>query len=370
MTTADYERAAGLRDKYEAAALNVPGAATWVEKTHRFWYRRSVKGGNEFVLVDADSGQKRPPFDHERLAATMAKMTGRKITAVTLPFNTFTFRDNERAIEARFDGAVWTCTLADYACTKAPAVGAFEQRQPPPACTPPGPDAKPRVSPDGTLEAFVTNFNVAVRKPGSRTPTILSTDGSEANCYELDTIAWAPDSKKLAAYRVKPGYRRLVHYVESSPEDQLQPKHSTRFYAKPGDVLDLEQPVIFTVGDKTARPVDNALFPNPYRPLPARVAQGQLRAHVRVQPARPPGVPRHRGGCRNGRRAGGDLGRAEDVLHVLGQEVPARRGGRPRSRLDVRARRLEPPLSHRRRDRRGEEPDHQGRVGRSAASRA
>ncbi len=264
MTTADYERAAGLREKYEAAALNVPGAATWIEKTHRFWYRRSVKGGNEFVLVDADSGQKRPPFDHERLAATIAKMTGRKITAVTLPFNTFTFRDNERAIEARFDGAVWTCTLADYACTKAPAVGAFEQRQPPPACTPPGPDAKPRVSPDGTLEAFVTNFNVAVRKPGSRTPTILSTDGSEANCYELDTIAWAPDSKKLAAYRVKPGYRRLVHYVESSPEDQLQPKNSTRFYAKPGDVLDLEQPVIFTVGDKTARPIDNALFPNPY----------------------------------------------------------------------------------------------------------
>jgi len=29
------------------------------------------------------------------------------------------------------------------------------------------------------------------------------------------------DSKKLAAYRVVPGYRRLVHYIESSPEDQL-----------------------------------------------------------------------------------------------------------------------------------------------------
>ena len=33
----------------------------------------------------------------------------------------------------------------------------------------------------------------------------------------------------------------MVHYVESSPEDQLQPKHSSRFYAKPGDVLDLGQ---------------------------------------------------------------------------------------------------------------------------------
>src|SRR5512137_1055749 len=89
VTPADYERAAGLKEKYEALALNVPGPATWIEKTHRFWYRRSVKGGNEFVLVDADSGQKRPPFDHEKLAAALAKMTGRKITAVTLPFNTF-----------------------------------------------------------------------------------------------------------------------------------------------------------------------------------------------------------------------------------------------------------------------------------------
>ena len=363
VTPADYERAAGLREKYEALALNVPGPATWIEKSHRFWYRRSVKGGNEFVLVDADTGQKRPPFDHEKLAATLATMTGRKVTAVTLPFNAFTFKDNERAIEARFDGATWTCTLADYACTKAPTVGAFEQRQPPPACTPPAPDAKPRVSPDGKWEAFVTNFNVAVREAGAKTVTALSTDGSEANCYELDTIAWAPDSKKLAAYRVKPGYRRLVHYVESSPEDQLQPKHSTRFYAKPGDVLDLEQPVIFAIESKQALAIDHALFPNPFDSLEARVAQGQFRGHLRIQPARPPGLQDHRGDCRHRRRAGRHLGRAEDLLHLLGQEVPARRGRRPRSRLDVGARRLEPPLSLRRRDRRGEEPDHQGGMG-------
>jgi dipeptidyl aminopeptidase/acylaminoacyl peptidase len=264
VTPADYERAAGLREKYEAAALNVPGPATWIEKTHRFWYRRSVKGGHEFILVDADTAEKRPAFDHEKLAATLAKMTGRKLTAVTLPFNTFTFRNGGQSIEARFDGATWTCALADYACTKAPTVGAFEQRQPPPACTPAGPDAKPRVSPDGKREAFVINFNVAVRDAGAKTHTLLSTDGSEANCYELASIEWSPDSTKLAAYRVKPGYRRLVHYVESSPEDQLQPKHSTRFYAKPGDVLDLEQPVLLDVGSRTVLAIDDALFPNPY----------------------------------------------------------------------------------------------------------
>jgi Dipeptidyl peptidase IV (DPP IV) N-terminal region len=55
-----------------------------------------------------------------------------------------------------------------------------------------------------------------------------------------------------------------VHYVESSPEDQLQPKHSTLQYAKPGDVLDVERPFIFHVASRKQIAVDNALFPNAY----------------------------------------------------------------------------------------------------------
>ena len=94
--------------------------------------------------------------------------------------------------------------------------------------------------------------------------TRLSRDGSEGNAYELSSIAWSPDSKKIAAYRVKPGYRRQVHYVESSPEDQLQPKYSSLNYAKPGDVLDVDQPVIFAIDAKRQVVVDNALFPNAY----------------------------------------------------------------------------------------------------------
>src|SRR5205085_5319480 len=106
-------------------------------------------------------------------------------------------------------------------------------------------DEGPRLSPDGKWEALVNNFNVVVRAVGSRVLTRLSTDGSEGNAYDLSSIAWSPDSKKIAAFKVRPGYKREVHYVESSPEDQLQPKHSTLVYAKPGDVLDLEQPVLF-----------------------------------------------------------------------------------------------------------------------------
>jgi dienelactone hydrolase len=265
VTPADYQRATGLRAKYQAAAINIAEPATWIDKTPRFWYRKSVKGGHQFLRVDAETLEKRPAFDHEKLASALSKAAGRSYTPVTLPFNSISFRDNEKTLEVRFENGTWRCGLSDYACAKQELVGEWERRQPPPPCSPPQPGDKPRVSPDGKLEAWITNYNVLVRPVGAKQPAFVSTDGSEGNCYDFGSMAWSPDSKKLAAYRIRPGYRRMVYYVESSPEDQLQPKHSSRFYAKPGDALDLEQPVIFDVaGGGTMVPVADTLFPNPY----------------------------------------------------------------------------------------------------------
>src|SRR5207247_55141 len=52
--------------------------------------------------------------------------------------------------------------------------------------------------------------------------------------------------------------------VESSPLDQLQPKYWTIEYAKPGDTVDIEQPVLFDLATKQQIVVDNTLFQNPY----------------------------------------------------------------------------------------------------------
>ena len=38
-TAVDYERANGLRATYEGLVANLPGPVTWIENTHRFWYR-------------------------------------------------------------------------------------------------------------------------------------------------------------------------------------------------------------------------------------------------------------------------------------------------------------------------------------------
>ena len=124
-TIADYQRAMGLRDKYQGLAANVPEPATWIEKTPRFWYRRSVKGGNEFVVVDATTQAKRPAFDHEKMAAalTSAVSPEKPYTSVTLPFTTFNFVDGERAIEITVTNVAWRCALEDYRCQTDPPGG-------------------------------------------------------------------------------------------------------------------------------------------------------------------------------------------------------------------------------------------------------
>ena len=394
-TVADYQRALSIRERYQGRAIGVPEQPNWIGRTDRFWFRRSAQGGNEFVVVTPETGRIEPPFDHTRLAAGLSTASGGKYTAVTLPFTTFTFADNGFAIQfvigpggpgggggggGRAGGApadptlMWKCSLDTYTCTP-PAAGRggggrggrgggggglAGPVRPPFDIN----GAEPRKSPDGKFEALVSNYNVAVRPVGSRASRLLSTDGSEGAYYDPASLVWSPDSSKLAVYKVTPGHRRFVQFVESSPEDQLQPKNSNMQYAKPGDVLDVERPFIFSVATGKRLDVDATLFPNAYdmsalawrrdgsavtfeynqrghqvfRIIEIDATTGKARAVISEEP--------------------------EDVLRLLRQEVPARYRRRQGSRVDVGTRRLEPSVSLRRRHRGREEPDYEGGMGR------
>jgi dienelactone hydrolase len=346
-TLGDYERAQGLEAKTRGLVVNAPGTITWIADSDRFWYPRSVKGGTEFILVDAASREKKPAFDHDKLAAAISSATGEKYTGLKLPFAPqqgtrpapgaplrsapLTFLDHGRAIQFGADGFLYRCTLADYHCSKHGPIlpnatrrgGAPEDEslspegpggdpadgleyQPPPqdgagtsntadepkSCKALPNDSDPAPRPqrdtrrgvgyqfpgqlppeppeicesfDGKWDALIQNYNVFLKRSGSKEPAFpLSTDGSEGNYYTLRSVAWSPDSTKLAAYHTRPGYNREVHYIESSPADQIQPKHMTIPYRKPGDALDIAYPALFDINSKKEIEIDRALFPNPY----------------------------------------------------------------------------------------------------------
>lgn len=122
-----------------------------------------------------------------------------------------------------------------------------------------------KISPDGEWQAVIENYNVFLRRRGEKTASPLSTDGSEGNYYTLRSVAWSPDSKRLAAYATRPGYQRHIHYVESSPENQIQPiSFAGPLYPKPGDTLDIAHPALFDIATRTEIEIDNHLFPNAF----------------------------------------------------------------------------------------------------------
>lgn len=274
---ADYDRVAALRDRVNNKAVDVIADNAWIDGTTKFWYRKSVPGGSSFVLVDAATGTKAPAFDHTRLAQALGTATGRTLTAVTLPFTTLTFVDAQQTVEVVITGTGpatgtrWRCTLAAYDCTRvegAAAGGRAGGTGRAGGAGGPGPgagaQAQTRIAPDQQREAAIRNYNVWVRTLPTGEWTVLSTDGSEGNAYTLASLRWSRDSKKLAVFRRRPGYDRQVHYIESSPADQVQPKHSSIFYRKPGDEVDFDLPVIFNLELKTQWFGDQALFTNPY----------------------------------------------------------------------------------------------------------
>src|SRR5689334_20830947 len=86
-TAADYARAEGFRQKTEGLVINAADEPTWLPHGDRFWYRKTVKGGHVFVLVDATTLRKGPAFDHDRLATALSAAMGKPVTAITLPFS-------------------------------------------------------------------------------------------------------------------------------------------------------------------------------------------------------------------------------------------------------------------------------------------
>jgi len=258
-------RSLSLRDDWIYLTRDIAEPAQWTHEGKRLHYRKTVEGGFAFIEIDARTQRRRAPFDAEKLAVALSDATKQSYQPLRLPFETFEYADENRAITVTIADERWTCSIVNYACHQAEPADASRPRAfgvvrdlEAPA------DNRPRKSPDGKWEALVEDDNVIVRAVGSADAIALSTDGTPGDFYDPETLAWSPDSTRLVVYRVRPGFRRIVTRIAASPSNQLQPALRTQLYPKPGDPVDIEQPVLFHVAERRRLDIDNPLFPNPY----------------------------------------------------------------------------------------------------------
>lgn len=260
-TLADYRRAEAADTLYANKVFNAPFQFNWFELENRFWYLNRVKGGKEFILVDAEKKTKQKAFDHVLLAKSLSAKLKKDVKAASLPLDAITFKDKGATLEFVVDSVRWSCKPPSYDLRFVERLKRENQRY-----WGSRPDEKgggPVTSPDSLWVALIKNSNVYIRNRKSKEEFRLSFDGSEGEFYST-SVRWSPDSKKLMAYKVRPGENHLIYFVESSPANQLQPKLQSREYLKPGDALPIRTPQLFLVDEKSHVPVRQELFDQPY----------------------------------------------------------------------------------------------------------
>lgn len=262
-TAEDYRRAYSLKEKYSVNKVYYSNVVpSWIDGTHSFWYVRRTPEGRIYVLVNADKSSRKDLFDHKRLAEALSTSSGQKVESTALSLERLSVNSGLDTLRFAFAGHKWMYAVRKNRLTDQGAVPA------------PGKQrhwmevddektAAPVVSPDGKYTAFIKNHNIYVKEQATGKERQLSIDGTLGNYYSA-YIRWSPDSKKVAACKIRPVEKRYVYYVESSPKDQLQPRLHKQEYAKPGDELPFKVPCIYEVETGKAIQPSTELFDRQY----------------------------------------------------------------------------------------------------------
>lgn len=252
-TMADYDKAKNLGKLVSDKVMHGGVRPEWIGKTNTFWYSTLTEKGTEYYLVDAATAKKSAAFDAEKLAEQLSALTAKTVKPYELSFRNVTFSDDLKTLTFNNEGFEWTYDLKKKKLTKGKAVS---MERGGPRSTRNWSESrdelanKPVVSPDSLWDATIRDFNVWIKPHKGGDAVQYSKDGVPGFYFSSYNIFWSPDSKKLVAIKFRPAWKRMIHYVESSPAGQVQPKYSEVEYAKPGDELPYQVPVLFLRKEK------------------------------------------------------------------------------------------------------------------------
>ena len=244
VTASDYQRAEKFLPYNTTPLVFHKVRATWLPGD-RFWYRDTGPDRIEFVLFDAARGTHQPAFDHAKVAAALSAAAGKSYDAAHLPFMTFEFSEDEKAISFTVRGQDWRCDLQANRCTSR-GEGRETEREPAPEVN----------SPDGKSAAFIRDWNLWLRDVASGKETQLTTDGVKDFGYATDNagwihsdrpiLLWSPDSKKIATFQQDQRGTGEMYLVETRVG---HPKLEEWKYPLPGDkVVTMIERVIIDLG--------------------------------------------------------------------------------------------------------------------------
>ncbi len=262
-TIDDYTRSRTIGKLVADKTLHSGVRPEWIGNNGRFWYSTATESGTEYYLVDPATEKKGPAFDAKSLAAGLSAQVSKTIAPGDLALRNLKFTDDLKTMTFNAEGFEWSFDMKKKSLAKGKSFSADRSGQRPGRNWSESRnelDNKPVMSPDSLWDAVIRDYNVWIRPHKGGEAVRYSNDGVPGFYYSSYNIFWSPDSKKLVVLKFRPAWKRFVHYVESSPVDQVQPKHSEVEYAKPGDELPYQLPVLFLREEKRQVICNDELF--------------------------------------------------------------------------------------------------------------
>ena len=282
-TLADYQRAYNIGSRYGGKTSNSVMTTNFVtndEVGKLLWY--TVYGSNggavdtKYYLVDLKTNKTTPMFDNDKLRQQLSEQLGKPAQRLVDSSPTF-YKNEDGHLGVKFvsNAYNWTYDTQTGELIKGDSVrmDRFGERGP----WGRGPqggqqrrwsevdDQRGRTARfgDGKLQIYGKDNNLFLRNTETNEETALTTDGDE-QFYYSSWGSFSTDGKYYATVKIKPAPKRYITYVNSSPEDQVQPKYYNIEYAKPGDSLDYRVPVVINLETRQMTVADDALFHSQY----------------------------------------------------------------------------------------------------------
>jgi len=260
LTTKDYEHAESFMayqtEQYVDHASVIPN---WINGD-QFWYRILGPDKSEFIWVNPLKKTRSAAFDHQKIAVSLSKATGKMYSAATLPFAKINFSADAKFLNFELNKKQWRADLSNYQLTENPSSLNTEKRI-----------MDEVFSPDGKLAAFIKDYNLWIRNTQTKQVTQLTKDGIKDYGYATDNagwtssdrpiIRWSPNSKKIATFKQD---QRNVGDMYLVTTNVGKPNLKSWKYPLPGDkeIATIKR-VIISIDDQKV--VDLQVEPDPHR---------------------------------------------------------------------------------------------------------
>jgi dipeptidyl-peptidase-4 len=277
LTADDYARAEQFLGTHTSRLVSGIARQPTSLSDSRFWYRVSVVGGTQVILVDPDRRTRAPAFDHSRLAEALAARIGRRVEGTDLSVDALEPTRDGRAlmvtlIDPGYEGRPgqarrWTCDLRIYRCFPADTARTDGRH---------GVPRNSVLSPDSTKAAFIRDHNLWMRDLTTGEDIQLTTDGVEDFGYATNNagwvksdepvVSWSPDSHKIATFQHDGRGVSRMHLARTKVGE---PDLESWRYPLPGDsvIFRIHRLVIEVEGPNAPRVVRLDMPPDAHRSM-------------------------------------------------------------------------------------------------------